>query len=612
MPTGETTEDHRKWQQEEAQVVERDRANSDRRTGGLFRGCFQRNQNLPVIRDTIDGVNRCPTCTWELEDGFCNSCQRAYGSDGEAYSADDLDYSDGLSSGSEWGFEQDFDDSIGNNHIDYNDLMNINDDISLDGEGRSVHGDLDTSHGEFNIGRAAARGLLGHHRAPVSPTAAPNRRRYAPSLLSDVAATIDDAGFSSEDSEDDDELDSLNGFLVDDETEAGHSHPRSTYSSSVSSGSDDGYGDGYRSRRRESVGSTFGNGDQASEDNGDGGPLVNSDDSDGGSEEGGAVSNGRRRRRRNSSTAQATSNRQRPANSRLLNSERRNGNSEPSDGRSSPHRPDQNKPNVASLTQRPQDGPIEVPSDSDSPFPSQRFRKRRPVVIDSSSDPDRDSDSSEDPNGPRKWGGSSGSATVGRHSPVPSPVTTQSTRPERSQQPPILIQSSPTRSATPPLTTRPPHTSDGSPSNALVNNQHLRPRINPPLQGLGRAARRGASDLLSRTTRGSTTAQGVRNATSPGPVSRSTSGSEERRRQANNARRRRGKLERRIWDLEQNTPLGRSGFPNQGSASPYHAHRSSSDQPHQTEQYQPSTTTTGRGNNMLAYGTTPFASYMGV
>lgn len=76
MPDGETTEDHRKWQQEEAELVEKDKKAASDQSRGLFRGCFllSSRRNANPIRDTQDGVDRCPRCTWELDGGFCVSC----------------------------------------------------------------------------------------------------------------------------------------------------------------------------------------------------------------------------------------------------------------------------------------------------------------------------------------------------------------------------------------------------------------------------------------------------------------------------------------------------------------------------------------------------------
>ena len=92
MPVGETTEEHKQWQDEEAALVEGDRSSR----GGLFRGCFKMLARRPMtlaapIRDDEDNVDRCPRCTWELEDGQCGSCgypmedAGSSGSDGAEY-----------------------------------------------------------------------------------------------------------------------------------------------------------------------------------------------------------------------------------------------------------------------------------------------------------------------------------------------------------------------------------------------------------------------------------------------------------------------------------------------------------------------------------------------
>lgn len=76
LPAGETIEDHKRWQKDEADIVEKDKKNDSPR-GGLFAGRFKRfhHHNASAIRDVEDGVDRCPLCAWELtEDGRCTSC----------------------------------------------------------------------------------------------------------------------------------------------------------------------------------------------------------------------------------------------------------------------------------------------------------------------------------------------------------------------------------------------------------------------------------------------------------------------------------------------------------------------------------------------------------
>jgi len=79
VPAGETTEEHRRLQQEEAETIELDKASLADGGGGLFRGRFRYfapapRRTVPAIRDIQDGVDRCPHCTWELEDGECGTC----------------------------------------------------------------------------------------------------------------------------------------------------------------------------------------------------------------------------------------------------------------------------------------------------------------------------------------------------------------------------------------------------------------------------------------------------------------------------------------------------------------------------------------------------------
>ncbi|EMC91107.1 hypothetical protein BAUCODRAFT_45712, partial [Baudoinia panamericana UAMH 10762] len=70
LPDGETAEEHTKLAKEEAEIVAKDKANTDDKTGGLFKGCFLHRSGripLPPIHDSEDGVDRCPNCHWEVE-----------------------------------------------------------------------------------------------------------------------------------------------------------------------------------------------------------------------------------------------------------------------------------------------------------------------------------------------------------------------------------------------------------------------------------------------------------------------------------------------------------------------------------------------------------------
>ncbi|KAI9670368.1 MAG: hypothetical protein M1817_004411 [Caeruleum heppii] len=98
MPAGETVEQHRKWRSEDVKLVERDKANTDRKTGGLFRGAFSSKPRLHAFRDEGDGVHRCPLCAWELEDGRCEQCGVAVDSEGLVVSDDDEEDTDSFPS----------------------------------------------------------------------------------------------------------------------------------------------------------------------------------------------------------------------------------------------------------------------------------------------------------------------------------------------------------------------------------------------------------------------------------------------------------------------------------------------------------------------------------
>lgn len=74
LPEDETTAEHEKARLEEAQLLAKDRQGE-----GLFKGAFKSSSQNDLagrraIRDTDDDVERCPVCTWELEEGMCNHC----------------------------------------------------------------------------------------------------------------------------------------------------------------------------------------------------------------------------------------------------------------------------------------------------------------------------------------------------------------------------------------------------------------------------------------------------------------------------------------------------------------------------------------------------------
>ncbi|KAL4873211.1 hypothetical protein BDV12DRAFT_98739 [Aspergillus spectabilis] len=89
LDKGETTDQHRAHQLEEAEKLETDKKNTIPGEGGLFRGIFNKARYQPAqpIVDLEDGVVRCPQCSWEMEETFCGHC--GFGHDDDSMSGTD-------------------------------------------------------------------------------------------------------------------------------------------------------------------------------------------------------------------------------------------------------------------------------------------------------------------------------------------------------------------------------------------------------------------------------------------------------------------------------------------------------------------------------------------
>lgn len=216
MPEGETTEDHRKWQQEEADIVEKDKKASGDQSSGLFRGCFllPSRRNARPIRDSQDGVDRCPQCTWELEDGFCVQCEYRVTLSGM--------------SGSESPSISYFTDEETSRHRHVEEM----EDFFADGRteaGSEQGGDIGGYSGLSNDSdedaiaieteRAAIRRHFGT-RGPARPSSS-GRIRYAATpqayhVYSETATSDDEFGDTDDFSAEDEEAGSLDGFVVND------------------------------------------------------------------------------------------------------------------------------------------------------------------------------------------------------------------------------------------------------------------------------------------------------------------------------------------------------------------------------------------------------------
>jgi hypothetical protein len=292
LPAKETTAEHLIWRKEEADRLERDKANKNPKTGGLFRGCFReqkrgRRWHGGVLRDEEDGVDRCPDCMWELEGRYCSQCDVSYQDDGP------------VTRSSHWGHFSDIDDT------EDSDGFGIGTDDELDGDldldepdsslGFDVYGgesfpiDVDDAYDEYMdyhatgvyaIQREMARGSI---RPPVrraaAHSAAGSRRRYSQSIVSDMQTSEDGMEPLAEESEEE-ESESMRDFIVDDISDRGQRRgSRSSRSSSQATQ------ETLQSRRLGQLGSRS----RAPQPH----SVVDEDDD---FDEGGAVSNGRRSR----------------------------------------------------------------------------------------------------------------------------------------------------------------------------------------------------------------------------------------------------------------------------------------------------------------------------
>jgi len=155
LPSGEDTEAHRKSHKEEADAIEQGKARSVSTSRGLFG--FSRHatpRRIAVIRDDEDGVERCPQCTWEIQDGWCESCGYAVMDDGSGYS-------DSLS--------ELYDDSLGDRALEEMDMYGLADDY-IDDE---IFGD------HFTEDERDSYSTYDDHRAGVPEAALRARARHA-------------------------------------------------------------------------------------------------------------------------------------------------------------------------------------------------------------------------------------------------------------------------------------------------------------------------------------------------------------------------------------------------------------------------------------------------
>ena len=212
LPPGETLEEHKKWQQEDADAVQRDRDNNDPRTGGLFKGLFNApahplRPSLHIVRDQEDGVDRCPICTWELQDGGCQQCGLVFDDTGEV--SWDNSFT-GFSDMDEMS-EQDADDLEAALGLEEGEF---------EGFGDPMDGWQDYDPGAGFVMRRFLQHQTGGPRRHMSHSEAGSRRSYSQSIVSDIYGDEMDT-VEEEDEEEDSEMnDFIDDEVIEDSTSA--------------------------------------------------------------------------------------------------------------------------------------------------------------------------------------------------------------------------------------------------------------------------------------------------------------------------------------------------------------------------------------------------------
>ncbi|KAK3712591.1 E3 ubiquitin ligase [Vermiconidia calcicola] len=189
LPDKETSEEHHTWAREEAELVAKDRANTDPREGGLFKGLFKGGVRRGGIHDPGDGVTRCPSCHWELEEGYCNNCDEVVDHGFSEYDDDD---------------DSDVTDDELDHEIDEADAAAI---FGVDGHDDYLGNDMlnDIAEGHYTIG------------APWPPSPPPPaRRRGTGGARAPIGLRSSDDEDESEEDEHDEDGD-LDGFVAGDD-----------------------------------------------------------------------------------------------------------------------------------------------------------------------------------------------------------------------------------------------------------------------------------------------------------------------------------------------------------------------------------------------------------
>ncbi|KAF2098506.1 hypothetical protein NA57DRAFT_75747 [Rhizodiscina lignyota] len=238
FPPNETAETLEKARQEEADIVQKDKDNKDARKGGLFRGVFliRRALHPRPIRDPEDGVDRCPFCHWELEDGACNHCDQGYseaeiGQWGNSFTTfSEVDETSEFSGRSE---DQEGVDIDMDHHLHAAEFLGAAD-IAEWVDAEDDYYDWDGQRSPNLIPTIPVLRPYFSPRRRAAHSAAAGRRRYTPSITSSRYSDETEMMPVEEEDEEEDgtgEDSSMSGFVVDDdESEESSQRSRSTAS----------------------------------------------------------------------------------------------------------------------------------------------------------------------------------------------------------------------------------------------------------------------------------------------------------------------------------------------------------------------------------------------
>jgi hypothetical protein len=236
LPLGETLEQHTKWQKEHADIIQQDRNNTEQRKGGLWRGFFRRvgpRIPRPALRDVEDGVDRCPYCQWELEDGMCQRCGLPFDENGTG--TWDFSDIDGLSERSEHGLPSE----IGS-ELDVDVEVDMDDEGEIDDFDDDEEAAIEEWYREngptaplplqrfLMHGQGVPYGI----RRPAAHSAAGSRRRSYPASIASMPES--EMGTLEEEDEEDEDDSSMNEFIEPDDRplSISGSASSSTYASS--------------------------------------------------------------------------------------------------------------------------------------------------------------------------------------------------------------------------------------------------------------------------------------------------------------------------------------------------------------------------------------------